>query len=49
MDGMTVWGFGRNYRCCEKFLQKTPNRFSIGFLENTDVAIVRKKWDKLIR
>ena len=43
MDGMTVWGFGRNYRCCEKFMQKTPNTFSIGFIESTEAAFVRKR------
>ena len=36
MDGMTVWGFGRNYQCCEKYLQGTPNRFTIGFIEDDD-------------
>ncbi len=42
MGGMTVWGFGRNYRCCEKFMQKTPNVFSVGFIEHTDVALVKE-------
>ena len=34
MEGnMTVFGFGREYRCCGKFLQAVPARFTIGLVE----------------
>lgn len=41
MDGMTVWGFGRNYQCCEKYLEDTPNRFTIGFVETDQPEAVQ--------
>ena len=41
MDGMTVWGFGRNYQCCEKYLQDTPNRFTLGFVESDEPEVVQ--------
>ena len=43
MDGMTVWGFGRNYQCCEKYLRATPNRFTIGFIESDDPDTVQAR------
>ena len=42
MDGMTVWGFGRNYQCCEKYLKDTPNRFTIGFIESDQPEEVQR-------
>jgi hypothetical protein len=35
-SNMTVWGFGREYRCCGKFLTKTPAVFTLGLLETSD-------------
>jgi hypothetical protein len=34
MDGnMTVFGFGREYRCCRQFLNWSPARFTVALLE----------------
>jgi hypothetical protein len=39
MDGnMTVFGFGRQYRCCQKYLTTVPAQFTVGFAETTDVG-----------
>ena len=48
MDGMTVWGFGRNYQCCEKYLQGTPNRFTIGFIESDEPEAVQAGIQRVI-
>ncbi len=37
MEGnMTVFGFGREYKCCEKSLTKTPAEFTIGFVKSSE-------------
>lgn len=37
MEGnMTVFGYGREYKCCSRYLKETPARFSLGFLESID-------------
>jgi hypothetical protein len=33
---MTVFGFGRKYRCCDKSLRQTPARFTVGLAETAD-------------
>jgi len=43
---MTVFGFGR--RGVEKFLDKVPQSFSIGFLETTDHAEIGKAMSRLL-
>jgi hypothetical protein len=41
MNGdMTVFGFGREYRCCAQYLTETPNYFTIGLAEDSAFAIV---------
>jgi len=41
MNGeMTVFGFGRQYRCCEKYLDAVPNQFTIGLAETSSHAAV---------
>jgi hypothetical protein len=43
MDGnMTVFGFGRQYRCCGMYLNTAPARFTIGLAEQTEFAEVAK-------
>ena len=41
MDGeMTVFGFGREYKCCAKSLTAAPAEFTIGFVESTEHAAI---------
>jgi hypothetical protein len=41
MEGnMTVWGFGRQYRCCEKYLTEAPAMFSFGISESKDAGVI---------
>jgi hypothetical protein len=35
-SNMTVWGFGREYRCCGKLMKTAPAVFTVGLLETTD-------------
>jgi hypothetical protein len=37
-SNMTVWGFGREYRCCTRYLTALPAQFTIGLLETADHA-----------
>ncbi len=41
-DKMTVFGFGRKYRCCERFLTKTPAHFTLGLIEDSGHFTVSK-------
>ncbi len=42
MEGnMTVFGFGRKYRCCERYLTAAPARFTVGFSERTEFDEVK--------
>jgi hypothetical protein len=44
MEGnMTVFGFGRQYRCCEKSLTKTPAQFTIGLVESNGHPEIRER------
>ncbi|MCI0418757.1 MAG: hypothetical protein L0387_16255 [Acidobacteria bacterium] len=39
MEGnMTVFGFGRQYRCCGRYLSAAPASFTIGFGEDSEFA-----------
>jgi hypothetical protein len=50
MEGnMTVWGFGRQYRCCGRFLTAAPARFTVGFAETTDFRRIQRQVRKVIR
>lgn len=41
MEGsMTVFGYGREYKCCERYLTDVPARFSFGFIESSDPAAI---------
>ncbi len=43
MEGaMTVFGFGRQFRCCAQSLNRTPARFTIGFASSADHGTVRR-------
>jgi hypothetical protein len=46
---MTVFGFGRQYRCCEKYLTGVPAQFSIGFAETAEFGEVTKRIDSAFR
>jgi hypothetical protein len=46
---MTVFGFGRQYRCCEKYLTRTPAQFTIGFAETAEFDQVKKFVDSAFR
>lgn len=37
-SNMTVWGFGREYRCCTRYLTEAPARFTVGLLDTKDYA-----------
>lgn len=43
-DGQTtVFGFGRKYKCCDRYLTKTPAQFTFGLAESTNYFSVRKQ------
>lgn len=39
---MTMWGFGREYRCCGRYLRDVPGRFSLGFAESNSFDSIRE-------
>ncbi len=39
-SNMTVFGFGRQYRCCGRYMTATPAEFTIGLIEDADFAAV---------
>ena len=42
MEGnMTVFGFGREYRCCGRYMTAAPAQFTIGLLEDPEFARAR--------
>jgi hypothetical protein len=50
MDGvMTVFGFGREHRCCGKFLTAVPARFVVMFVETADPAAINERLRALPR
>ena len=48
-SNMTVWGFGRQYRCCGRYMQGAPARFTVGFAESADFRVIRKVVEKASR
>lgn len=48
-SNMTVWGFGRQYRCCGKYMTAAPARFTVGFIESTEFGRIRKAVEKVSR
>jgi hypothetical protein len=50
MEGnMTVFGFGRQYRCCEKYLRAVPAHFTIGLVETADLDRAIKFLESAVR
>ncbi len=41
-ENMTVFGFGRKYRCCDRYLTKAPAHFTLGFIEDSGHFTVSK-------
>ena len=49
MDGsMTVFGFGRQYRCCGQYLNESPAQFTIGLVPNEPYESVRRRIEALV-
>jgi hypothetical protein len=46
---MTVFGFGREYRCCGQYLHRAPAEFTIGLAEATDYNAVAEAVDSAWR
>lgn len=50
-ENMTVFGFGRQYMCCDTYLTAVPNVFTVGLAEATDIptatAIIESAWRPL--
>lgn len=40
---MVVFGLGREYRCCDKYLTRAPARWTFGFAENNDFTEIKKR------
>jgi hypothetical protein len=50
MEGnMTVFGFGRQSRCCGKYLTAEKSAFSIGLVESKEHAEVAKAVGRAVR
>jgi len=50
MEGnMTVFGFGREYPCCESYLTRVPAHFTIGLVDSRDYATIRRTLRPLIK
>lgn len=52
MEGnMTVFGYGRQYRCCGRYLDSSPAQFTIGLIEAPDhataAAAIESAWREL--
>ncbi|MEZ5355310.1 MAG: hypothetical protein R2762_21965 [Bryobacteraceae bacterium] len=48
-ESMTVWGFGRQYRCCGRYMEAAPAKFTVGFVESTDFAKIKKAVERAAR
>jgi hypothetical protein len=48
-SNMTVWGFGRQYRCCGRYMTAVPAQFTVGFVESTKFNNIRKAVEKARR
>jgi hypothetical protein len=50
MDGnMTVFGFGRQYRCCGRYMTAAPAQFTFGFAESNAFAEVARMLNSATR
>jgi hypothetical protein len=48
MDGeMTVFGFGREHRCCGKYLTETPATFVVFFSDTASPEAITSRLDGL--
>ncbi len=41
-EEMVVFGFGRQYRCCDTYMSEVPAYFTVGFSEDSSFASVQK-------
>jgi hypothetical protein len=48
-SNMTVWGFGRQYRCCGRYMTGAPAKFTVGFAESTKFPAIRKAVERAVR
>jgi len=46
---MVVFGFGRQYRCCDKYMDLVPAHFTVGFAEDSTFAGVEEKVNSAFR
>ncbi len=42
-NNMTVFGFGRQYKCCERYIDRVPARFTIALLPSIDRIYVKER------
>ncbi|MEZ5400016.1 MAG: hypothetical protein R2729_10140 [Bryobacteraceae bacterium] len=49
MEGnMTVWGFGRQYRCCGRYLTATPARYTVRLVESADFPKIKAAAEEIL-
>jgi len=48
-SNMTVFGFGRVYRTIDRYMERTPAHFTIGFSETGDLKATRRTMDNAFR
>jgi len=48
-EEMTVFGFGREHRCCGKYLTAVPAEYAVAFLESSDYGGIRAGVEALRR
>ncbi len=48
-NNMTVFGFGRQYRCCDRYLTAVPAKLSIGFAETSRFPDIRRIVDSTLQ
>lgn len=48
-NNMTVFGFGRQYRCCDRYLTAVPAKLSIGFAETNRFPEIRRIVDSTLQ
>jgi hypothetical protein len=41
-NNMVVFGYGRQYKCCDKYLSAVPASFTLGFVESAHPAEIKK-------
>lgn len=47
-SAMTVFGFGREHRCCGKYLSQVPATYTLGLAESADPAAIRRAIDQVL-